>query len=125
MFGTIRKHQTWLWAIIIAVTIISFVIFFSPSSRLGGQGRGTANYGSIDGERIGEEDFRNTYNEVRLEFLIRYHRWPDADTKRLGFDPDRETYSRLFLIQKLKENNVKVDSGSAARAANGILMNFG
>jgi len=38
MFGTIRKHQTWLWAIIITLTIISFVIYFGPQSRVS-QGR--------------------------------------------------------------------------------------
>jgi SurA N-terminal domain len=125
MFGTIRKHQTWLWAIIIAVTIISFVIFFSPSSRQGGQGRGTANYGSIDGERIGEEDFINAYREANLHFFMSYGSWPDADAKRLGFDPDRETYSRLFFIQKLKQHNIKVDSASVARTANAILASLG
>ena len=126
MFGTIRKHQTWLWAIIITITIISFVIFFSPSSRLGGQGRGTANYGSIDGERMGEEDFINAYREAELQFFIRSGgSWPDADAKRLGFDPDRATYDQLFVIQKLKQHNIKIDSSSVARRANNILANIG
>ena len=125
MFGTIRKHQTWLWVIIIAVIIVSFVIFFSPSSRLGGQGRGKANYGSIDGVRISEEDFINAYREANLHFFMSYGSWPDADAKRLGFDPDRETYSRLFFIEKLKQHNIKVDSASVAQRANAILASFG
>jgi SurA N-terminal domain len=125
MFGTIRRHATWLWVFIIAVMIVGLVSFFNPASRVSGGRGGAGDHGSIDGERIGDEDFRNAYNEVRLEFLMMYGRWPDADAKSLGFDPDRETYSRLFWIQKLKENNIRVDSGSAARAANGIFMNFG
>ena len=40
MFGTIRKHQTWLWAVIITLTIISFVVFFSPYSKLNNERRG-------------------------------------------------------------------------------------
>ncbi|MBI3875797.1 MAG: hypothetical protein HY300_07525 [Verrucomicrobia bacterium] len=35
MFGTIRKHSRWLWAIIITIIIVSFVIFFMPDAKLG------------------------------------------------------------------------------------------
>ena len=35
MIGTIRKHSSWLWFIIIAAVIVSFVFYFSPSSRMG------------------------------------------------------------------------------------------
>ena len=33
MFGTIRRHQKWLWIAVSTVTIISFVAFFSPQQR--------------------------------------------------------------------------------------------
>ena len=52
MFGTIRKHQTWLWAVIITVIIFSFVIYFSPYSKMNDSRRGPVNLGSINGERI-------------------------------------------------------------------------
>lgn len=124
MFGTIRKHQTWLWAIIVTVTIISFVFFFSPSGKSGGRS-GPVNYGKIDGRPITEEEFLNAYQEANLHFFMNYRTWPNADAKRVGYDPDRETYQRLFFIAKLKENNITVDSASVARMANTILASIG
>ena len=125
MFGTIRKHQTWLWAVIVTVTIISFVQFFNPASQTPGQRSGGANYGTIDGRRISDEEFVNAYREANLHFFMSYGSWPDADAKRVGYDADRETYSRLFFIAKLKQHNIHVDSDSVARMANTILVSLG
>ena len=125
MFGTIRKHQTWLWAVIVTITIGSFVVFFNPASRNTGQRGDSVNYGSIDGERISEQDFVNAYHEANLHFFMNYGSWPDADAKRVGYDPDRETYSRLFFIAKLKQNHIEVDTDSVARMANTILVSLG
>ncbi len=125
MFGTIRKHQTWLWAIIVTVTIISFVTFFAPSNRGSGQRGGAADLGTIDGRRITEEDFGNAAREANLHFFMSYGSWPDAESKRVGYDADRETYSRLFFIAKLKQHQIQVDSDSAARMANTILLSLG
>ncbi len=125
MFGTIRKHQTWLWAVIVTVTIISFVSFFNPSSRSGGARSGAVDFGTIDGRPITEEDYGNAQREANLHFFMSYGSWPDADAKRVGFDAERETYSRLFFIAKLKQNNIQVDSDSAARMANTILLSLG
>src|SRR5260370_32714675 len=33
MFGTFRKHQTWLWSIIIGAIVVSFVAYFSPNTK--------------------------------------------------------------------------------------------
>ncbi len=66
MFGTIRKHQTWLWAIIITVVIISFVVFFSPYSRMNDSHRVSANLGSINGETISQEEYVKAYKEICL-----------------------------------------------------------
>ncbi len=125
MFGTIRKHQTWLWAIIVTVTIISFVTFFAPGNRGSGQRGGAVDLGTIDGQRISEEDFANAAREANLHFFMSYGSWPDAESKRVGFDADRETYSRLFFLAKLKQHHVQVDSDSAARMANTILLSLG
>ena len=54
MFGTIRKHQTWLWAIIITLTVISFVIYFSPYSGTSDR-RSASNYGYVNGQPITQE----------------------------------------------------------------------
>lgn len=124
MFGTIRKHQTWLWVFIIAVMIIGLVQFFNPSSRFS-SGAGGYERGSINGQHISEEDYMNAYREVLLQFFLRYGRWPDNDAKSLGFDPQLETYRRLFFVYEIKNNNIAVDSQSAARVANNILRQFG
>ncbi len=101
MFGTIRKHQTWLWAVIITLTIISFVIYFGPQSKLNsGRGGGTSNLGSINGERITPEEYANTEREVSLRYFFMSGNFPSAETKNSGFDPMRETYYRLLLIHK-------------------------
>jgi uncharacterized membrane protein YdjX (TVP38/TMEM64 family) len=52
MFGTIRKHQTWLWMVIIVFTIIAFVIFFTPGGQNPLAGGGGANYGLVNGKII-------------------------------------------------------------------------
>lgn len=125
MFGTIRKHQTWLWVIIVTITIISFVSFFNPSNQGSGKGSGSADFGTIDGRRITEEEFVNASREASLHFFMSYGSWPDAEAKRVGYDADREAYSRLFFIAKLKQHNIQVDSASVARMANTILLSLG
>src|SRR5215813_15508471 len=106
MFGTIRKHQTWLWAVIITLTIISFVVFFSPYSRMNNNGRQmSSNFGSINGERISEDDFRRAYDEVKIEyFFMSGGNWPrsEEEAKKQGFDLEQKTYFRLLLIQKMQ-----------------------
>jgi hypothetical protein len=105
MFGTIRKHQTWLWAIIITITVISFVIFFSPYQRMSNAGgRGNVDYGWYNNQRITEDDFDHAQREISLGFFLRagrFLRWPnDEEAKKMGFDPMLETYKRIVLIQK-------------------------
>ena len=120
MFGTIRKHQTWLWAIIITLTIISFVIYFGPQSRIN-QGRGGAasTRGSINGDPITEEDFRDARQEVLLNyFLASGGSLPDEETARKsGFDIIQQTYMRLLLDRKLKEFGIHPSAEAVAKVA--------
>lgn len=123
MFGTIRKHQKWLWAIIITLTIISFVIFFSPYSRLNA-GRTRGNFGSINGQKVTEEAYFNAKREVYLQFLFRNGDWPGPDAKKMGFDEDRETYYWLLLIQKQEDLGIRISSETAALVAREMLQSF-
>jgi peptidyl-prolyl cis-trans isomerase D len=124
MFGTIRKHQTWLWAIIITLTIISFLFFFSPYSRMD-QGRGKANYGTINGEKITEGQFAEAWREVQLRyFFMSGGRWADEDARKMGFDPERETYQWLLLLQKLREANIHVAPDTAAQMGRRMIDRF-
>src|SRR6266404_3845489 len=113
MFGTIRKHQTWLWAVIITLTIISFVIYFGPQSKLNSKGGGgAANYGSINGERITPEEYANTEREVSLRYFFMSGTFPSAETKNSGFDPMRDTYYRLLLIHKQNDAGIHLRSSA-------------
>src|SRR5512137_1170105 len=115
MFGTIRKHQTWLWAIIITLTIISFVIFFSPYSKLSDVRTGPVNLGSINGERISEEDFVKARKEVYLRSFCLSGNWPDDDAKKQGGEIERETYQWLLLIQKQKQLGIHIGTDVVAQ----------
>ena len=126
MFGTIRKHQTWLWAIIITLTIISFVIFFSPVSKLNNGRSAPVNFGSINGERISQEEYINARREqdLRYFFFMSGGRWPADDAKKAGFDVDRETYYWLLLIQKQNQLGIHISSDLVAQFARNMLSQF-
>jgi len=124
MFGTIRKHQTWLWAIIITLTIISFVIFFSPYNRMDG-GRGSVRLGSINGQTISEEQYVQAQRDVTLQFFFMSGgRWPDQDSRQMGFDVERETYQWLMLQQKAEQLGIHPGSEVVARVARDMISNF-
>ncbi|HLP76747.1 MAG TPA: SurA N-terminal domain-containing protein, partial [Candidatus Paceibacterota bacterium] len=125
MFGTIRKHQTWLWVLIIAAMILGLVVYFGPGTgRGGGQGSSEGYFGKIDGQRINKADFQNAQREAYLAYFLSTGQWPDA-AGRSNFDPERETYQRLFFLKKIKDYNIQVDSDSVAQAARNVLMQFG
>jgi hypothetical protein len=128
MFGTIRKHQTWLWGIIITITVICFVFFFSPANRGAGSSRGPVNFGSINGERISEDDFINARKEIQLQYyLMSGGNWIDneTDAKKAGFDFEQRIYARLLLIQKQEQLGIHVSSEMAGQFATDMLRQFG
>ena len=58
MIGTIRKHSGWLWAVIIAATIISFVFWGTNQSRMGSGGGSGGNFGSVYGKKITSDEVK-------------------------------------------------------------------
>ena len=128
MFGTIRRHQTWLWIVIVIITVITFVVFFSPNSKYRGQGGGGSyNFGSISGEPVTAQAYRQAQAEVFIYYFLNHGDWPDKDAsaKQLGFDIERETYFRLFFIQKFKELNIHVGQEAIGEQAAQILRGIG
>jgi hypothetical protein len=123
MFGTIRKHQTWLWAVIITITIISFVIFFGPQSRFNTSGRETSvYYGSINGQPVNKERYDQARKEVFLRYFFQNNgTWPGEEAKKTGWDETRETYTRLLLVQKQEQLGIHVSSEMIAQFAQNIL----
>jgi len=127
MIGTIRKHQQWLWVIIITLTVISFVIFFSPYSKVSDAlGRGPVGLGSINGESVTQESYQDAVVEVYLRYFLMHSDWPDKDpaAKQAGFDEQREAYYRLLLLQKQRELNIHASSTAVAQLAADILRSY-
>ena len=121
MFGTIRKHQTWLWAIIITLTIISFVVFFSPYSKLNSGHGGPANMGTINGAKLTPEEVGQAEREVYLRYFFMSGSFPNEETRKAGFDATRETYYRLLLIHKQADLDIHVSSDLVAQTARNML----
>jgi hypothetical protein len=113
MFGTIRKHQTWLWAVIITLTIISFVTFLSPNSKLN-SGRSSENFGSINGERVSRGQYVNALHEVDLHTLFMNGHWLNEDRKQTRVEPEREIYQWLLLEQIQRNLGIYVADDAAA-----------
>ena len=106
MIVILRRHQKWMWAAIIAVVIPSFVIFFTPDATLQ-SGGARANFGSLNGRPISQEDYAIAYHETELRYFISYGSWPSGDeARRFGVDVDREARSRVLMIELLKENHI-------------------
>ncbi len=123
MFGTIRKHSTWLWTLIIGATIIAFVVFFTPDAEVQFQGGQRVDYGTMNGRPVTRQEFRQANREVNIGFFLRYGSFPDGiGGRQMGFDVGQETRSRLVLLDQLRQMGVVV---SDAAVADWILRNFG
>jgi hypothetical protein len=125
MIGTIRKHSSWLWLIIITATILSFVVFFSPSQRIGGGSGGGENLGSIYGEKITAEDYLNAKHEVELFYLFRYGIWPEKDPQFTAESMEREIYIRLLLMRKAGALGIYIGDDQVVAAADAMLNSPG
>ena len=129
MIGTIRKHSKWLWLVIIIATVISFVFWGAGPSRLGGGGGGgtvSGDYGSVYGEKITAE----AYRDAQAGFLLLYWfrsggEWPDRNPSFTREALERETYVRLMLFQKAKDLGIHVGEDAVVAAANELLRSIG
>ena len=108
-----------LWAIVITVTILAFVVFFSPNGNKGGSVQ-AGNYGSIDGRRVTREEYGDAQREVYLRYFFSTGNWPTLDDENLM----RDTYFRLFLIRKQEELGITTSTEAVAQLANQMLRSF-
>ncbi len=108
MFGTIRRHQKWLWALIITLTIISFVWFFGPEAKMRNQAE--FNIGSMNGHKFTREEYYQVVREVRISAFISQGKWTD-DIRQM----DDLVRQRLFFTQKMREYNIKVSDEALAQ----------
>ena len=115
MFGTIRKHQTWLWVFLVAVMSLGLFLFFTPNAfddRRGGPGDEGDN-GSFNGKRIRLADYQDALKEIRIASYLHTGKWPDRND-----NDDRihsETVSRVFIVHKAKEMGIKASDVAVAR----------
>ncbi len=125
MFGTIRRHQKWLWVVIAGLTIISFVIFGPTNTRLGDAfNRSRASgFGRINGHPITGEEYRAAEAEAHLSYFLQRGKWPDKDPDAVmnGFNSARETYFRLFWIEKEKTLGIQVSPQAVADLGRQVL----
>ncbi len=117
MIGTIRRHQTWLWGIIIVATIFSFVYYLSPTSRYsGGQGyrdSSSVDLGSVNGEPITPEQLRAAQREARLFFFLRYGVWPGSEDQKKQVQHIAE--QSLVIQSLLRDYKITATTDAAAR----------
>jgi hypothetical protein len=121
MFGTIRRHQKWLWVVIITLTVFSFVIYFSPYSKMNSsERRGPMNLGTINGQRISEETFWSAEHEIALRyFIMSGGRPPDEETRR---NFERDTLQWLFLIDKQEQFGIHIAPEKVAEIARNMVL---
>jgi hypothetical protein len=121
MIGTIRKHSKWLWWVIAALTIISFIGWnIAPANRNGGVG-GNGTYGTLYGHKITRQEYINARNEFYLFYWFRNDEWPDHNPNLKDKDLDEQIYLRLMLTQKAGALGIYVSEEAAAKTAGEML----
>lgn len=116
MIGTVRKHQTWLWIIIIAAVVVSFVIYFTPGVTLDRSRLARAQYGFMNGKPIPPKAMREAAMEASIRVFLRTGRWPDrAEARRMEMDLDRQARERLVLADRMERLGIVVSDADVAR----------
>ncbi len=114
MFAHIRKHQKWLMVLIIAIVVVSFVIFFTPNidpmSLAQGESRQIAAY--IDGEPVRVKEFQQAYRETALSFFLQSGRLFDQAYSDSRMDLAAE---RILLVDRAEEFGILSSSATVAK----------
>jgi hypothetical protein len=129
MFKLLRRHR-WILIAAMAITAVSFVYWGAGPSRLGGNGEGgrntSDNYGTIYGQKITAEAFRNAQAEYMLFYWFRSGgEWPDRNANFTPEALERETYVRLMLFKKANDLGIHVGEDAVVTAANDLLRSIG
>ncbi len=116
IIGTLRKHQQWLWVLIITAVIVSFVIYFSPNQPGGrSMSRGDRQVGLLDGEPVGEQQVRDALHQAELGGFLRFGEgYRSGRAEQMGFNVKQETMQRLFLDRRIKEYGIHSSDAAVA-----------
>ena len=112
MFQHIRRHQKWLWIVISAAVIISFVWYFNPNQQMqsGGGADARSVVGSIYGEPLTVNQYQDAYREALLQYRLVYGSWPENNEFTRQMRPvENMTRQRLLMIRKLDDYNIEVN----------------
>ena len=123
MFVKFREYQKVLWFIIILALVPGLVFVFSSLSGMSKSGSmfsgdSIKDYGSINGRSISREEFIEALEEASLRYFFNYGNWPEKND-RTGYNIERETYTRLLLIEKQKEFGIKVSDQAVGQLGAG------
>lgn len=115
MFTFIRKHR-YLTSFFMLLVVASFVWFYTDRSHVG-VGSNQADLGSIQGKPITVRQYIEAKNEVMLIHFFRFQDWPRAGSmsEQMGWNTDRQTTERLFMVSRLKELNIEIGDEAVAR----------
>src|SRR5882757_4701366 len=103
MFGTIRKHQKWLWFVIVGIMIASMALWSSSFGKQNAGSRRVGDFGLLDNKPITPAEFLAARTEVSFLYFLNTGEWPDAGPVRQGFDVQQQTFFRVLLIRRLQD----------------------
>ncbi|MBG87794.1 MAG: hypothetical protein CMO80_12945 [Verrucomicrobiales bacterium] len=110
MIGTMRKHSTILWSVIISFTVVAFVIFFTPeATNFGGP---SASYGSYAGMEITRDERIQANRETELDVWRRIGQWPDS---RFKDQMEQMSLRRTILLKRAEIEGITVSDDAVAR----------
>ena len=105
MIGTIRKHSSWLWVIVV-VTVISSFVFWSDVRPKGSSSGGGDNYGSLYGKPVARDQYLRAVTFVEISELMQGGRG------RSGMDKDGQIRQQLLLQAKVDELGIQVSDAA-------------
>lgn len=126
MIGTIRKHSSWLWFVIIALTIVSFLWWGAAPATRNSRGRGAGgSYGTLYGHEITPESYETARRSVALSYWQQTGEFPDKSPNIDRQQLEQQIYIRLLLEQKARDMGVQIPQSAEIAAANEMLRSIG